>query len=120
MADPVTKYICSTGSLVDFALEKLKESDRWTALRLPRMSPEKIQDMLPDLHLPAVTVSHESSKFLNSPRRIANLTVLVLVDATDHDASVLADHLCDEVITCLDMQVLDNALFRIAGFYEFF
>lgn len=120
MADPVTRYICTTRSLVDFALEKLKKSGNWTALRLPWMNPDKIQDMMPDLHLPAVSVTHESSKFLNSPRRIANLAVLVLVDATGHDASRQADQLCDEVIACLDMQVLDNALFRVTEFRELY
>ena len=75
---------------------------------------------MPDLHLPAVSVTHESSKFLNSPRRIANLAVLVLVDATGHDAARQADQLCDEVIACLDMQVLDNALFRVTEFRELY
>ena len=116
MSDPVTDFICPTQKLVDFALERLAQSSRFHCYRLPWMDPEKIQEFMPDLMLPAVTVSHGFSTYGNRPRRTANLVVLVIVDASSPDASASADSLCDEVIHLLDQQVNENALYQIQQF----
>ena len=117
MPEPVTAYINATESLVDFAYQKLSESSHWTTYKLPGMDSHQILDLLPDIRLPAVTVTHESSSYGNQPRRTALLTAVVILDATDSKAEFTTRTLADEVISRLDNQILNSALFRIKKYH---
>ncbi len=116
MADPVTLYINRTESLVIFALEKLSASTHWTAYKLPGMLPESLMERIPGMKLPSVAVTHSSSEYGNLPRRTANISVIVSVDASDENSEFTARDLADEVISLLDGQISENALYRISTY----
>lgn len=116
MSDPLTNYINSTEELVDFAFLRLSESTHWNAYKLASMNPALALEMNPDMRMPSVAVTHESSSFGNFPRRTAVITATVCVEAASASGEFTARELADEVISLLDNQIFNGAHFRIRSY----
>lgn len=112
---PVTEYIETTETLMDFVITKLSADTSWTAVKFSGTDYKDLFEFIPELSLPAAVVVYTGSDYGNKPRRTARISVIVACQFTGDDDPVTIRALVDKAIGLLDKQILNQALFEVAS-----
>lgn len=114
---PVTDFIEATETLLDHTVTTLAAGlaagttvQKYTG----SSNQELLEDWVPGLVLPAVTVTIPDSSYQNRPRRNARLVLLACVQNPQRETgAVTARALADACIALLDDHVYNDAVWRV-------
>lgn len=109
---PVTTYIEATETLMDFVVTKLSAYTGWTVAKFPGTEYEKLFSFIPDLATLSAVVIYAGSDYGNKPRRTAKISVIVTTEAFSETESETIRQHADRVISLLDQEITNQALFR--------